>query len=704
MSFDTEHLYNLLPAIYRTRDAEQGKSLKALLSVIAEQVGVLEENLEQLYDDHFIETCSEWVVPYIGDLIGYRSLHNKPTKYLSSRAEVANTIKYRRRKGTATMLEQLAWDVTGWKARVVEFFQLLATTQYMNHIRPKNFYSPDLRDREALAMLNTPFDRIAHTLDVRRISSGTGKYNIPNIGIFLWRIQDYSVTESPAVPLDDRRFFFSPLGIDTQLFTNPVPEDDIFHLAERVNVPDPISRRIMARYLKDYYGKHEDGELKSILIFKDKGGEEGCEEVPVEKIIVCDLSDKEGGNNEWIYIPPDGEARIAIDPVLGRIAFSDSEKPAPDEDMKVTYHYGFSHDMGGGEYDRSKSFEKKPESVEQVVFPRKIIEALSALGGSSGLIEIGDSGRYIETPSISALSEAKIELRAADGIRPTLVLEEDLEIKGGTDSVVILNGLLITGGKIVVPKADNNLRLLRLQHCTLVPGISLDHDGTAQQPDAESLSIESPTVKVEIDHCIVGGLRIVEGAEVKIANSIIDATNREKTAYSGLDGSSAGGLLEIVNSTVLGRMHTRMLKLASNTIFISPVESKQKQTGCVRFSFVPEGSRLPRRYRCQPDLAVQKAITAARKEKENLGPSEKAGLAEKIISRIKPEFTSLEYGHPGYAQLVLSCPAEIRAGAEDESEMGAFHDLYQLQRETNLRIRLDEYLRFSLEAGIFYST
>ena len=53
----------------------------------------------------------------------------------SPRAEVANTIGYRRRKGTAAMLEQLARDVTDWPARAVEFFEQLATTQYMNHVR-----------------------------------------------------------------------------------------------------------------------------------------------------------------------------------------------------------------------------------------------------------------------------------------------------------------------------------------------------------------------------------------------------------------------------------------------------------------------------------------------------------------------------------------------------------------------------------------
>ena len=138
MNPEAEKLYNLLPALYRIRDAEQGGALKALCDVIAEEIAVLRENLDQLYDDQFIETCAEWVAPYIGDLIGYRPLHGVTARTLSARAEVANTIAYRRRKGTATVLEQLARDVTGWNARAVEFFQWLETSQYMNHIRPAN--------------------------------------------------------------------------------------------------------------------------------------------------------------------------------------------------------------------------------------------------------------------------------------------------------------------------------------------------------------------------------------------------------------------------------------------------------------------------------------------------------------------------------------------------------------------------------------
>src|SRR5215208_7597748 len=136
MRMTAEALYQLLPAIYRVRDAAEGYPLRELMGVIAEQAAVVEENIEQLYDDQFIETCGDWVAPYIGALIGYRPLHGVTAQIASPRAEVANTIGYRRRLGTASVLEQLARDVTGWNARAVEFFQLLAWTQFMNHVRP----------------------------------------------------------------------------------------------------------------------------------------------------------------------------------------------------------------------------------------------------------------------------------------------------------------------------------------------------------------------------------------------------------------------------------------------------------------------------------------------------------------------------------------------------------------------------------------
>jgi hypothetical protein len=718
MKVDVTPIYNLLPAIYRIRDAELGEPLKAFLSVIAEQVAALDENLAQSYDDLFIETCAPWVVPYIGDLIGYRTIKGVPTAISSPRAEVANTIAYRRRKGTASMLEQLARDVTGWDARVVEFFQLLATAQYLNHLRPTNFYAPDLRQWESLERLGTAFETTAHTLEVRRIPSKRGKYNIPNIGIFLWRLGAYSLTDSPAAKLDDRRYFFSPLGSNTPLFNSPETEEEITHLATPQNVPMPISRRVLDAYLDTYYGK-ESG--KSIFI-KANGSD-----IDSSEIVVCNLSD--GAGTQWAHTPPKG--KVAIDPVLGRIAFAD----APSGPPLVTFHYGFSADMSGGEYDRAKTFDDELKPVVQVAAPSKIQDALDELSGT-GVVEITDNERYDENLTIDAGAAGKIELRAANHKRPNLALTSALQITGGADAQVTISGLLVSGNAIQI---TGKLGKLRLLHCTLVPGWTLNVDGTPAEPTEPSLSVESDDTIVEIDHCILGGVRTDESTSVVISSSIVDATDERNVAFAAANGKDAGGVLRIDNtaridcvekdsqncpsgSTIIGKVHTREIELASNTIFLgqlakndnwpTPIWSQRQQEGCVRFSYVPPQSVTPRHFRCQPDLARQSIEDKLRQDAKKLSPPptptaldvqiQAAQVSETL--RVKPQFTSLRYGDPGYGQLSQRCAVEIRTGADNESQMGAFNELMQPQRETDLCVRLDEYLRFGLEAGIFYAT
>ncbi|HEX6711015.1 MAG TPA: hypothetical protein VF068_11860, partial [Rubrobacter sp.] len=438
-------LYDLLPAIHRVRDAE-GRAegiegnlpLKALLSIIATEIDVVEEELAQLYDDQFIETCAEWVVPYIGDLVGVGGLHDLK-EAASRRAQVANTVAYRRRKGTAAILEGLARDATGWPAHAVEFFRYLVTTQHVNHVRLSNLYSPDLRNWEPLEYLKTPFDEISHTADVRRIASGRGLHNIPNVGIFLWRLPAYPLTLSPAVQLDDNRFLFDPLGKDTQLFTNPEPETDIARLSKPINVPMPTSRRVLREYLESYYGPEKSISL--VGVFRETSGTDlRVEDYGSGLISSCNLGDREDG--DWAH---EVEHRIAVDPVLGRIFFS-VEPPQGFvlARLLVTYHYAFSADMGGGEYDRASSIRTESQRIERVAMPEiraavqeldrdeesaliaaedahpGIQEALTDLGSQGGVVEVLDSGRYERLPSKINVGQAQsLSVQAADGHRPS---------------------------------------------------------------------------------------------------------------------------------------------------------------------------------------------------------------------------------------------------------------------------------------------
>ena len=126
----------------------------------------------------------------------------------------------------------------------------------------------------------------------------------------------------------------------------------------------------------------------------------------------------------------------------------------------------------------------------------------------------------------------------------------------------------------------------------------------------------------------------------------------------------------------------------------------------MRFSFVPRASVMPRRYRCQPQLAIDQAVEAAAELGRRAGS--RTPKAPLIARRDRPpagaELHRARLKPSGLCQLRRAAPEEIRRGASDEGEMGAWHLLFQPQRETNLRIRLEEYLRFGLEAGVFFET
>ena len=95
----TVPLFDRLPEIYRVRDAEQSPpdQLRSYLAAVEQAFGALHDHIAQLYDDLFIDTCDDWVIPYLADLLGTTHLKGEPR---TLRADVADTIALRRRKGT----------------------------------------------------------------------------------------------------------------------------------------------------------------------------------------------------------------------------------------------------------------------------------------------------------------------------------------------------------------------------------------------------------------------------------------------------------------------------------------------------------------------------------------------------------------------------------------------------------------------------
>jgi hypothetical protein len=202
-------LYERLPEIYRTKDKELSAlpdQLKAYLALVEEAFSHIHENIEELYHDLFIETADEWVIPYIGDLLGTSPLSGDPW---TLRADVADTIALRRRKGTLGAIELLAFNLTRWGSHCVELRENMVWNQHLNHQRPDEGGKPpyslpsvmretpirggtvNLRDPATLALLGTPFDPFAYTADIKPAVIGNIRYNLPNLAVFLWRLTAY---------------------------------------------------------------------------------------------------------------------------------------------------------------------------------------------------------------------------------------------------------------------------------------------------------------------------------------------------------------------------------------------------------------------------------------------------------------------------------------------------------------------------------
>ena len=512
MSLSADDIYALLPAIHRTRDAAAGEPLKALIGIIAEQVGVLEQDVRGLYADQFIETCAPWVVPYIGDLIGWTGLFEGVPGGARSRAEVANTMGYRRRKGTVIALEQIGRDVTGRPVHVVEYFRRLAVDESFRHLRPHHAAFADLRRGAALSRIGGPFDTLNRTVDVRRIAPrvrapatpdraaldialhGAGKPNIPDIGAWVWRWIAYPVTGQAATPVDGRRFLVSTLGADTPLFNAPPPREFFASLTTRADVPQPIGRREFHDDPAAFYGPG-----RSLLIYVD-GAPLG-----IADICVCNLSDTNGG---WAAAPA---GKVAIDPVLGRIAFA-ADLPGPGA-VTLDYNYGFPSDIGGGPYDRTRRLPLDRSTVtwSRIVgagatdifgAPLTLAEAIAEFTaeppGAVGVIVLADfmvadidltGANAIRVPPGSQLWIVAAEVHGAGAWTPArsrVTLRGDIELTGSDASQVFLNGLLIAGSL----RASGPALGVALQDCTLVPGGALTRHGLPAEPGVPSLVLD----------------------------------------------------------------------------------------------------------------------------------------------------------------------------------------------------------------------
>jgi hypothetical protein len=676
-----DKLWNLLPEIYRTLDSNTfGRKgpLRELVDRVGAQAAILRRSIDRLWEDQSIETCDDWVIPYIGDLLATNLVASLDGR--GQRLDVAKTIYYRRRKGTLAILEEIASDITGWDARALEFFRRMGRTRHSLDPKigiPADTTDPagardfrlaeglmgrftrtpmggwaDLRNVYGAGKTDSAFDEFYHTADFRLGRGRTGWYNIPKVGVFLWRLKSFGVSQTTPVAVDGGGgtcFSFDPTGRRIPLFaeasrTKTDNFGDNWVSPEEQQLPTPIGKALL------------DAEMAALY-----------------------------PRSVGVFVPATGGFDL-VDPrqvkIIPEIGFVKVPAGGP---VFVTYHYGFSSTIGAGPYNR---FQQGTPPAPQPL-PATTIKNGSPLTTLSpvGTTTIGDSLTYDDPAPVMAIQQ--VTLLAAQSERPLVRLPLGsagwVFTGAGEQSSLVLEGMFVSGGDVVLRGVFDNVTLTC---CTLDPGtidptqkpavIATSVDGRQLTPT--HLQVEGTVRSLVLDRCIAGPVRtrgngVIEHLSVR--DSIVQALPIP-AAESALEMHQ--GLIELSRTTILGQVEAHQFD-ASECILDEVAIVDDPQHGCVRFTAWSSGSTIPRQY-------------------ESVEVSARSAL-----------FTSREFGAPGYAQLlttadsaILSPPGTIVAGAQDGSEMGAFPREKNSIKDRSLLIKFNEFMPLGIVPVIIHVT
>jgi hypothetical protein len=526
-AYYTARLWQLLPAVYRNADAvtlDAPGPLSELLARIGAEVAVVRRSIDRLWADQAIETCEEWAIPYMGDLLATNLVNNLDSR--SQRLDVAKTIHYRRHKGTLQVLEELAGDVTGWTAHAVEGFRRLArerhgldpalgATEGLTGLltgTPMGGFA-DLRSSHGAALADTPFDESFHAADVRRGQGGVGHFGIPKLLVFLWRLRSFAVVGGTPVAVAGapNHYAFDPTGREIQLFLPaPSPVDD-FSAAwtprREWQVPGPVTESLAAAL-----------------------SDTGADPPPPLRAPYPDAQVAPS----WSV---DGASVTSVWPERGRFAVADATGGPP----QVDYQYGFAGTIGAGPYNRALLGD--PPGVvgtETVVRGGSGLDSALGAARATATITVADSLTY---PALGAAPAGIVSLlvRAGAVQRPVLrptgpVGGPPWVFTGGPGAELVLDGLTVSGCDIVLRGAFD---AIRITGCTFDPGTAGPGsppllsavDGTPLAPtrlfieaDPDATGVASGIDQLAVDHSILGPIRTRLGGMVQtltISDSIV---------------------------------------------------------------------------------------------------------------------------------------------------------------------------------------
>ena len=571
-------------------------------------------------------------------------------------------------------------------------------------------------------MTGGPFETATHTGAAGPVAGPSGRYNIPNLGLFVWRLHAYALGFLSSAPdgylggpqpsvasLGPGFRRFDPLGADRALFNRPRADVDLAARVDARNVPGRLDRRILYRDLEALRaGAPGAGDW-----FRDPPTLQirlDGQTLPPERLHSCNLEDRDDGSGGITWRRPAVAGEVLFDVELGRLSLHPDDEGNP---IETAFAHGAPFDIGAGPQDRRASVEAwredlfpegEPDPFRIGVSARPedvtdnpdqggpVVATLSAAiarwnaqaaPGARGIITIMDNATYSHNLAIASRviripAGAKLAIVAAGW--PT----EDL---GGGAFRRIATKLSPVNRR---PHVRSDLRLRGSAAAAETPG-ALILDGLLIEGE---IRIEDGNLgRLELRHATVGAAAasLAKGVRVLAGNEASDLLADHAILGRIEMGAAAGGVTLAMRfwarivpptrtrrrhrcssmrrrptsrspgATLFGRATGRTLE-AENTIFMAAVQVARRQQGCVRFSFIPAASRAPQRYRCAPDLVLSAEKAAARP-----GPDAGRARGDSHAHRAAVRLVGLWHGRVRPARARLSA-RDRRRGRRQRSD------------------------------------
>jgi hypothetical protein len=661
-------------------EPEAPRLLDLLLAGVEEQRRLLEQDVDAVWDDFFIESCADWAVPHIGALLGL------PRE--AGRSEVAYAVALRRRKGTPAALEDFAEVLTAWTVRALEGWQVTLWAQRLRHPPPPRVASVDLRDGSRFR-IGTPFERVRRSMT----PSGPWSPRAATAVVWPWEVRTYLAVQAAPRP-EAGRVALHPLGAEAPLYLRPRPRrvaSDVgaagaARTGVELDAPVRATYRVVEALAEPgqiVYGVNWEVTPEHPLA----AGAEGT--APTLLALSVDGTPLPWAKLRFGALPSGAPAPAppAADEAVVDLARGHAELGSGlTGTVRATWHRPVPGGLGALASDAEFDPFARVVVVVNPALPAtgNVVRTLAAAFSRAEALSAGLSGEASdpEHPDVEIRLETSDRLTAppAQAFAPALRRWRIVAQRLATPTVAGTLALDLAGACVTLEGVflDGHLRLgtgldcVHLEHVTMNPaagrqvrvaagawGLCLH----AERSILGAIRADLGAAPLALEDCIVDArgapLRVCETAPGGTARDAIDAAGTFRPALQANGVTFAGPVrLEAAD--------------AVDCLFLDGVEVLQSQEGCLRHCYLgPDLSAPPRHpvsYRCGPFPA--------------------------------PTFASIGFEAGGYYTLALEPPHPLQSAASDGGEVGAYHHARRAARIAALRRRIHEFVPLGLRPGL----